>query len=794
MKPVKDSQKRKSGKILNTDEMLQKLEDLELVNSVNVAVNRGESLEKIIKLISVKTKKLFSGSGIAVYLLSDDGKYLIMQGLNLSAAQRKKIEQLIKIKVPEVKIPIKELSCYFKILKEKKPVIINDAVEIEKLIMEFVGVLPKEKKLLKNTIIKFIPQIYKILNIKSIMVVPLISNGDVIGLMDISGRKPFTAFDLERINIISEQLVAAIKRKKIEDTLKDAYEELDQVFNVSVDAMRIISIDYIIMKINKAFTDLFGLSRDKIVGRKCFEVFYGSDCHTKNCILRRTIGGEKIIDAEVPRENIYGKKILCILNSSPIRNKKGEIIGIIECFKDITLQKKAFEEVKTNENRFKELFDNMSSGVAVYEAVDNGSDFIIRDFNKAAERIEKVKREAIIGKSVLKIFPGVKNFGIFDVFKRVYQTGKPEKYPIAFYKDSRISGWRRNYIYKLPSGEIVAVYDDLTRQKQAEESLRDSEKFSSSLMENSPNPILVIDADSSIKYVNSALESRVGLKSNEILGKKPPYPWWPEKLRRRYKKEFDNGLNESRSNLEYLFIDKMGEEFWVEVNSKLVFSNKKLTYRIITWFDVTDRKLMENDLKESYNKLQKTLQGTINALAAIVETRDPYTSGHQKRVTKLAVAISKELNLSQEMIECIETAAKIHDIGKINIPASILTKPGRLTDIEYNLIKTHPQVGYEMVKEIEFPTPVAEIILQHHEKLDGSGYPRGLKGKDIMLEAKILTVADIVEAMSSYRPYRPALGLKKAIDEIKENKGKLYDPGVVDTCVKIVIRQGFKFD
>lgn len=660
---------------MDNDKMRQKLEDFGLINSVNIAVNRGDSLNKIIELVSLKTRKLFSSFGATLYLLSKDEKYLVMQKLNLPSAIKKRIEGLIRAKITTVKIPLGEKSHYYKILKGKKPQVINDTTRIKELMGEFVVTIPENRKVMRAIIKKLIPEIHKVLGIRSVMIVPLITDGKVLGLLDISGRKPFNIFDLERISAISGQLAIAINRKQTEDNLRFI-----------------------------------------------------------------------------------------------------------------------FDGMKTNENRFKELFEHMSSGVVVYEAIDNGCDFIFKDFNRASEKIEKIRKKDVIGKSVLKVFPGVKDFGLFDVFKRVYKTGKPEKYPLSFYKDDRISGWRRNYVYRLPSGEIVAVYDDITRQKQAEESLKISEEFSSSLMENSPSPIMVVNADTSIRYVNPALENLVGLKSNEILGKKPPYPWWPKELENKYNREFKIVLKEGCSRRELLFNNKMGENFWVEADGKPVFSNGELKYLIINWFDITDRKIIEDNLKISYHKLQKTLEGTINTLAAIVETKDPYTSGHQKRVSKLVVAISSELGLERKIIEGIRTAAEIHDIGKINIPASILSKPGKLTDIEYDMIKTHPQMGYDMINKIEFPMPIAEIILQHHEKLDGSGYPRGLKEKDMMLEAKILAVADVAEAMSSYRPYRPALGLNAAIEEIKKNKGKLYDPRIVDTCIKIIIRKGFKFD
>lgn len=207
-----------------------------------------------------------------------------------------------------------------------------------------------------------------------------------------------------------------------------------------------------------------------------------------------------------------------------------------------------------------------------------------------------------------------------------------------------------------------------------------------------------------------------------------------------------------------------------------------------------ERKKSEEEIKNSYQKLQKTLKSTIDTLASIVEIRDPYTSGHQKKVTTLSIAIAEELGLSNDKIEAISTAAIIHDIGKINIPPSILARPGKISDLEYTMIKTHPQLGYEMIKGIEFPWPIADIILQHHERLNSSGYPNGLKDKDILLEAKIIAVSDVVEAMSSYRPYRPALGIGEALKEIKKNKGKFYDPGVVDVCIRLFKKKGFKFD
>jgi response regulator RpfG family c-di-GMP phosphodiesterase len=201
----------------------------------------------------------------------------------------------------------------------------------------------------------------------------------------------------------------------------------------------------------------------------------------------------------------------------------------------------------------------------------------------------------------------------------------------------------------------------------------------------------------------------------------------------------------------------------------------------------------DQELRHSIDKLRTTMEEIIEAMALAVETRDPYTAGHQRRVVSLACAIAREMEIPSEQTEAVRLAGIIHDLGKIHIPAEILSKPGRLTEIEFAMMKTHPQASYNILKTIDFPWPIAEIVLQHHERINGSGYPKGLAGKDILLEARILAVADVVEAMSSHRPYRPALGMEAALDEISRNKGTLYDPTVVTACLELVQRKGFQF-
>lgn len=201
----------------------------------------------------------------------------------------------------------------------------------------------------------------------------------------------------------------------------------------------------------------------------------------------------------------------------------------------------------------------------------------------------------------------------------------------------------------------------------------------------------------------------------------------------------------------------------------------------------------EEVLRKSYRKVEALLENTIRAMGTIVERKDPYTAGHQRRVAQLASAIAREMGLPAEQIQAIRVAAMLHDLGKIFVPSEILNKPGRLTESEMALIKTHPSTDFEILKAIDFSCPVADIVAQHHERLNGSGYPEGLEGEQILLEARILGVADVVEAMSSSRPYRPALGEGEALKEVVRKKGILYDPDAVDACVRLLTEKKFSF-
>lgn len=317
--------------------------------------------------------------------------------------------------------------------------------------------------------------------------------------------------------------------------------------------------------------------------------------------------------------------------------------------------------------------------------------------------------------------------------------------------------------------------------------LAESEEKYRTIFENTGTATVILEEDTIISMVNTQFEKLSGYSKEEIENK---MKWTdfviPEDLERMKKYHIARRKAGEKPPTEYKFrfIDRKGKIKNIFLKVGIIPGTKK---SIASLMDITESKQAEERLK-------KTMNATIDTMSRIIEAKDPYTFRHQHRVCQLAVPLARELGLPEDRIEGIRIASLIHDIGKIGLPTEILSKPSKLTDIEFSLIKGHSQIGYDILKSIDFSYPISQIVLQHHERLNGSGYPNNLKGNKIILEARILGVADVAEAMSSFRPYRPALGIDKALEEITQNKGTLYDPEVVDACFKLFKEKGFKFE
>jgi PAS domain S-box-containing protein len=357
--------------------------------------------------------------------------------------------------------------------------------------------------------------------------------------------------------------------------------------------------------------------------------------------------------------------------------------------------------------------------------------------------------------------------------------------------EENIKVWEKASPLYNEKGDIIGAIEsirDISEHTLTEESLRQAEVEYRGIFENAQEGIFRSTPEGRFIIANQALASMLYYSSpRELLNavtdiQQQLYvnPDEHEVLKQMIR---DYGPTKG---FETQYYRKDGAKIWVSVNMQAVrdTDGQTLYYEGILE-DITVSKKAEEERKWNLQRLRQTVRATIQAMALVVEARDPYTAGHQRRVSNLARTIATDMGLSRDRIDGIRMMGAIHDIGKISIPAEILSKPTKLNDMEFGLIKAHAQAGYDILKDIEFPWPVAEIILQHHEKLNGSGYPQGLKGDEILLDARIVSVADKVEAMASHRPYRPSLGLEEALADIYENRGTLYDADAVDVCMKL---------
>jgi PAS domain S-box-containing protein/putative nucleotidyltransferase with HDIG domain len=329
--------------------------------------------------------------------------------------------------------------------------------------------------------------------------------------------------------------------------------------------------------------------------------------------------------------------------------------------------------------------------------------------------------------------------------------------------------------------------------REAEGKLCISESKYKTLLENIPQKIFYKNAKSVYVAVNPSYAKDFGLQPEDFPGK-TDFELFPRDMAEKYRRDDNKVLKSGKiKSVDESYLS--GKKKFTVHTVKVPLKNKKgePTGVLGIFWDITDRVKNLQKLKASITKLQSTIEGAIVTMAHVVEIKDPYTAGHQNRVAQLAYEIAKEMHLPRKKLEAIRMATSIHDIGKIFIPMDILTKPSKLNEIEFNFIKTHPAEAYKILKDIEFPYPIGKIVYQHHERVNGSGYPQGLKKDKICMEARILTVADVVEAMSSHRPYRPAFKIEEALKEIEKNAGILYDKDVVNTCLKIFHNKHFAF-
>lgn len=477
--------------------------------------------------------------------------------------------------------------------------------------------------------------------------------------------------------------------------------------------------------------------------------------------------------------------------------EKKELYTTIE----IALYKYNMERtLRENEKKYRTLFED--SGDAMYISNAEGK-FI--DVNQSALELFGYTKNEMLNVNIKDLYENIGHRK--DIIKEIERHGQVRSYEINFRaKSGKIIPCLLTST-KVQNDDVIeyqGIIRDITERKKKEEALKEKAEsigkrfkelqclYSISNLVEQPGITLDEIIQGTVSFIPEALRDpdnvsvRVSME-DKIYTTNDFY-------KTNLKQNRDISIRgEKIGELEVCYKENNSDK---QEEENIFMNQEKILFSVIAERigKIIEQVTVEEELKQSLEKLKAITEGIVKAMATTTELKDPYTAGHQKRVSKLSVEIAKKLGLPDDQIEGIRMAGLIHDIGKISVPAEILSKPGKLSEHEFNIIKTHSQVGYDILKTIDFPWPIANIILQHHERMDGSGYPRGIESDEILLEAQIITVADVIDAMASHRPYRPALGINEAFKEISKNKGTKYNTKVVDICVELYENKEFEFE
>jgi PAS domain S-box-containing protein len=648
--------------------------------------------------------------------------------------------------------------------------------------------------------------------------VPILSGDYVLGVIVLYVKEGHirSPWEEDFLKAVANSLAGTIGRRQAEDALKESENKYRLIADNMTDLITIMDMNLRFIYISPSITRIRGYTVDEALAQTLKQVMTPESLFLATSVyeeeMRREASGTadpdrvRIIELEEYRKDM--SKIWVEVSLSFLRDEHGRPTGILSVNRDITERKRDEKALRKAEETYRLVVDNMVDVITVLDLnlrFTYVSPSIIRLRGYTAEEVMEQTFEQFMTPESLQIVTRVfeeelklEASGTADLNRtRILELEEYKKDGSTVWLENRMSSFRDKE-NKLAG--IISLSHDITERKKAEETLKESEKKYRLLADNVNDVIFVLDMNLNFTYVSPSTKILRGYEPEESMKLSLTETLAPSSMELAMKTISDImelekikkiKINESRM-IPLEMKRKDGTTVWTEVKLSFIRDENQQPVGILgVTRDITQRKLAEAELLRTLESLKKAVGTTIQVLISALEARDPYTAGHQFRVAHLACAIATEMGLSQEKIDGIQMAGSIHDIGKLSIPAEILSKPSKLTNIEFSLIKEHVRSGYEMLKDVQSPWPLAQIVYQHHERMDGSGYPRNLKGDEIIMEARIMAVADVVEAMASHRPYRPSLGIDIAFEEIEKNKGVLYDAPVVDACLKLFREKGY---
>ncbi len=583
-------------------------------------------------------------------------------------------------------------------------------------------------------------------------------------------------------------------REEVEQALFESEQKFRSLFEYSPDAVFAFDADGRFLNSNVRTSSLTGYSSTELRLMTFDRLIADGDLERTREHFRKALKGETQ-NYEITGRRKNGTTFLVHVTNIPLV-VNGRIFGVYGIARDITEAKRALAELSANEARLRLITDTMDD-IVWTQNLNLQTTYVSPSIEKvlgysSEERMRQSLEDQLTADSLAR----VKTLLIEELRREEEGSADPDRsltFEVEYRRKDGGTIWMENKIKGIRDAKgrltgIVGLSRDISERKNAIEALQASEDKYRQLFDMESDAIFLIDNETgNILEVNESASVLYGYGREELLSMKQiDLSAEPEKTRQ--------AAMEHRGSVPLSYHRKKdGTVFPCEIVARHFIRNDRIVH-IAAVRDITDRKQKEDEVLQSLAKFRTAMGAIIQTVSSMTEARDPYTSGHQRRVASLARHIAKEMGLPQESIDAIRTAGAIHDIGKISVPAEILSKPSKLSNPEIGLIRNHPDTAYGILKDIEFPWPVADIIHQHHERMDGSGYPGGLKGEEILIEARVLAVSDVVEAIASHRPYRPSLGIETALREIEDRKGVLYDEKVVEACLKLFREKNFRFE
>jgi PAS domain S-box-containing protein/putative nucleotidyltransferase with HDIG domain len=594
-------------------------------------------------------------------------------------------------------------------------------------------------------------------------------------------------------------------RKRAEETLKESEKKYRLLADNVNDVIFVLDMNLKYTYVSPSVKILRGYEPEEVMKQAPSEILTPSSLDLAMKTLAEALELERTEHREI---NIFrtlqlemirkdGTTVWTEVKFSAIRDKNQQPVGILGLTRDITERRQAEETLLESEEQYRLVVENAKESIIISQDVK------VVFANRAAIGMIGYSKEILTSKSFTDfIHPDDLNMVVDHHIRRIKGEEVPPVYPFRVIgQDGTVIWCELNAAVIQWKGKPATLLflTNITERKRADEELKESESKYRLLADNVDDVIFVLDMNLNYTYASPSVKILMGYEPEELLKRRASETMTPSSWDLATKnlseelEKYEQGEINKLQVLQLEMIRKDGSTVWTEVKISFIRDENRRPVGIIgVSRDITERMKAEEELQQTLESLRKAVGVTIQVMVSAVEMRDPYTAGHQIKVANLACAIAKEMGLPKDKIEGLRMAGSIHDIGKLSIPAEILSKPTKLTNIEFSLIKEHSLIGYEMLKDVESPWPLAQIVYQHHERMDGSGYPRNLKGDEILMEARIMAIADVVESMASHRPYRPALGIEVALEEIEKNKGILYDNAVADACLKLFREKGYQ--